>query len=122
MRTASVVCGLLVLAGCGDGGPKRLPVSGTVSFDGTPIAKGEILFTAPGQAPDAAPIVDGKFTAQVQPGKKRVEIRASKQVGESDMGPIMEGYIPARYNESSELEADITAARQDLEFKLTSNK
>ncbi len=125
MRVATLLCGLccLLMVGC-DSGPKKVPVSGTVTFDGTPVGTAdvlaEIIFTAPGQPPDAIRFADGKFTVQVQPGKKRVEIRHSRKVGENEMGAIMEQYIPDRYNDKSELEADITAARSDLEFKLTS--
>jgi predicted small lipoprotein YifL len=31
-------------AGCGDGGPKRLPVTGTVTYGGRPFQKGLITF------------------------------------------------------------------------------
>jgi len=33
-------------AGCGTRGPALVPVSGSVTFDGTPVETGEILFRA----------------------------------------------------------------------------
>ena len=34
----------LILAGCGDSGPAEYDVTGSVTLDGQPIEKGEILF------------------------------------------------------------------------------
>ena len=47
-----------VCLGCGkDGGPARYAVEGTVTFDGKPLAEGEIIFvpSPSGPQPDAGP-------------------------------------------------------------------
>ena len=87
---------------------------------GALIALVAALAFAGGAAAKSFSLPAADVTVQVQPGKKRVEIRHSRKVGENEMGAIMEQYIPDRYNDKSELEADISAARSDLEFKLTS--
>ena len=58
----------------------------------------------------SAPIADGRYSVEVETGKMRVEITASRIVpgkfsyakGEKD--PVGEKYIPARYNSRSELD------------------
>jgi len=114
------------ITGCGK---DAHTVSGTVTYDGTPLPDGDILFIDPENkvAPDAGKIKDGKFSVAVKPGKKKVEIRASKMqplpggkkgaMGETET-PV--DYIPDRYNTKSELTADISGGSSSLEFKLLS--
>src|SRR5215216_4725832 len=81
-----LACSLAALTGCGgsNGQPvaKRFKVEGIVTLDGAPLPSGSIGFVTPGEV-DPAEIVDGKFTAEVREGEKRVEIRAFKN-GEPD--------------------------------------
>ena len=110
--------------GCGDDGTCK--VTGTVTWNGQPLPNGDIIFNdVEGvKGPDAAKIKGGRFTAQVKPGKKRVEIRASREVPEkrTPMGPYYEDYIPPRYNKETELTADVTPDRPNqLEYKLEGN-
>jgi hypothetical protein len=108
--------GACVVAGAiGCGGRETLEVSGGVTFDGKPVERGEISFVpTAGGAPDGGVIEQGKFQFQARPGSKRVEIRGSRPVpparqSNSEMGPMYEDYIPARYNDQSTLTADVTA-------------
>ena len=75
------VCGglLLLTAGCG----AACSVTGTVTFDGQPVANGDITFLpADGKGPVAAAhISSGAFTvAEITPGPKIVQITAVKVV------------------------------------------
>jgi hypothetical protein len=68
MRRWVVCVGVLAVAfaaGCGESGPKRYRVSGTVTFNGQSVPSGEIVFT-----PDTAQQNSGpQGTAQIKDGK-----------------------------------------------------
>jgi len=114
------------LAGCDDGvaEPKLTKVSGTVSLDGAPMKEGEITFSEPAKgAVDTIKVVDGKFEGQVQPGEKRVEIRAYRPGTPNtamygpDAKASPENYIPAKYNSESTIKASISEdGASGLEF------
>lgn len=115
---------LLAAVGCGAGDGK-VPVTGVVTFDGSPMPDGYVTFTPEGGGtPAAAPIAAGKFEFAVKPGAHRVEIEASHFVGEKN--PIMglqprEQYVPARYNSETTLRADVKAGDENaFTFDLTS--
>ena len=105
------------LIGCGPAAPKQSKVSGTVKFDGAPLAKGEIIFaSATGGAPSMAAVNDGKFELEATVGKNRVEVRAmrvSKTAPKNIGGPGSESagrdenYIPDRYNDNTTLSAEV---------------
>jgi len=120
-----------VIVGCGSSGLDTQPVSGKVTFDGQPIAEGRILFRGTGSDPRAfsAEIKDGQYQMEAMAGKVRVEITASRPVpgkfDESNPGekvPVGEMYIPARYNSQSELSAEVTAGKNELNFDLTAGE
>jgi len=119
--------GLVTLAGCGGTNSqpvaKRIKVEGVVTLDGAPLPSGSIGFVAPGEV-DPAEIVDGKFTAEVREGEKRVEIRAFKNGEPDSMNPgqfIQQNYLPPKYGDQSELKATIDpAAGKELKFELRS--
>jgi hypothetical protein len=118
------LCLGLVGCGSGEGQPvaKRVKVQGMVTLDGAPLAAGSIGFIAPGET-DPAEIVDGKFTAEVREGEKRVEIRAYKNGAPDTLNPgtfMQENFLPARYNDQSELKANITPQPTELKFELRS--
>ncbi len=58
------------VVGCGtqDGAPPYANVSGTVTYNGKPLAKGHITFSTDGRPPAAMDIVDGKFAGQAMVG------------------------------------------------------
>lgn len=70
---------LLTLFGCFVGcGESQGTVKGTVTVNGQPLKKGEIVFSPPsGGTPVGAPIVDGKYAAKMQPGEQVVLITES---------------------------------------------
>src|SRR5690242_12065598 len=98
----ALLCCLLLLSGCGPKEAKRYPVSGTVKFNDGVLPDGHlVLMSTDGSAPDAGPIKDGKFSFNALPGKKKVEITATREAGPVDpsMGaPPKKQYIAPQYN------------------------
>jgi len=125
-RAAPLLCCLAALAGCGPGGPRTVPVSGSVTFAGQPVADGEIAFrSADGvTASWAGPIVAGRYALNSTVGPKRVEIIAVRpkrgaKPKASGEGVINEMYIPDRYNLESELAAEVTeSGPNEFDFRL----
>jgi hypothetical protein len=116
---------LVSLLGCGGSGPRTVPVSGEVSFDGTPVMEGDILFRPadPAVAPEGGKITKGRYQCQAKPGPQRVEIRASRpEPGPpGPMGPVYKDYIPAEYNSKSILKADVSpSGKNQFPFHLQS--
>ena len=121
----SLLClSVVVLAGCGSSGPETCTVTGTVTWNGSPLAQGNILFTSEdGKGlPDPGVIKEGKYRLEVKPGKKKVEIHADREVGEPD--PVMgarprRSFIPAEYNTNTKLTAKVAPdGKNDFPFKL----
>ena len=120
-----VTCFLTCVLGCGGDG--KYPVSGTVTWEGTPIPaehNGHITFMPldTSVTPDACAIgADGKYSLRSSPGKKKVEILISRPSGKKveamGMAPE-EMYIPRKYNEESELEIDVKAESNSFDFDL----
>ncbi|PQO44862.1 hypothetical protein [Blastopirellula marina] len=119
-RALSAAIVLLIaaaLTGCGDSGPKRYAVDGTVTYEGELLPEGEIIFfpSEEGGTPDAGPIKDGKFSFRSLPGEKKVQITAARQHPTKTIPgptpdvrmPAMEQYIPERYNTATELTANV---------------
>jgi hypothetical protein len=131
----------LALAGCSastdpvDTLPRK-GVTGTVTLDGQPLAQGKIVFEpAPGSqgpgGPTTADITDGKYTIEKAlgpvPGKYKVSISSRPSI---KFGPGQEPgtrpkldpeKVPAQYNTTSTLTADITdASVNTANFELTS--
>jgi hypothetical protein len=118
---------LAVFTGCSDG-PQRMPVKGTVSLDGQPLATGSLLMTPLKKGPVAGcDIKNGRFEMSGErgpgPGEYRVEITAYRPTGkklyDSDFNAsteTLEPIVPARYNAASELTATVSAETEN-EFK-----
>ena len=111
--------------GCGSDG--MVVASGSVSFDGRPLADGAISFYPfdKSVAPQGGRIRDGRFQLRCRPGRYRVEILASRvKEGAKESTPGMtplEQYIPSRYNDTSTLEAEVsTKSQQQFTFDLRS--
>jgi hypothetical protein len=100
-------------------------VTGTVTLDGEPLKTGNIRFDpADGRTSTSDAIIkDGKFTAKVPPGDKRVSISSPKVVGKKKMydtpeSPVIDltdEILPKRYNANSELKLTVKAGKQDPE-------
>lgn len=69
---------LACLAGCSDTGRRNTSVSGTVTLDGVPVKAGQVdlEITEEGDLPSGSPIVNGSYSLQSTPGRKRVRISA----------------------------------------------
>ena len=136
---AALLFGLSLL-GC-SGKSSDCTVSGTVMFDNQPVPDGDIVFRDAEDkvAPGTGKIKDGKFTFPVKPGKKKVQIFATRLMkvppektdalppgipgmpGAKSQTERPLNYIPMRYNTTTELTADVTAdGPNQYEFKLTS--
>lgn len=112
---------LLTLAtacvGCGGGdGLGRVPVTGTVSYEKAPIATGNITFRPedPAVQSETLDVKDGKFSGNLIPGKKIVEVRSyevvtpnlpadSPEAGSS----FKKQLLPAKFNDNSELTVEV---------------
>lgn len=128
-RISAFLLSAAVLTGCGgDSGPRKVAVSGTVTFDGKLVDSGEIVLRpATGNDPaGAGQIVAGKFECMVTPGTKKVYITAWREVGgpkegleTGESGGESEQYIPTIYNDESELTTEIAAdGSDDVVFEL----
>lgn len=105
-------------------------VAGTVTLDGQPLKIGTIRFVPVDDrtAPADAPILDGKFTAKVPLGEKRVTISAPKVTGKRKMydtpdSPtvdIVDELLPDQYNRKSTLTFTVKPGEQQLSFDLKS--
>jgi|GEM_PF-488317 len=110
-------------------GPKKGAVSGQVTLDGKPLAEGQLLLVdATGDPPRqyVADIRNGAFECDATPGEKIVQIRAFREGKEASGSPgspdSFVQYLPARYNDQSELRATIKLeGANKLEFALQSN-
>lgn len=89
MRTLSAglfLASALLLAGCGDSGPKRYAVSGTISIKGKPIPLGNITFVPqePGGMGGGSAVTDGKYAIAQEvgltAGKYKVRLSAPDRV------------------------------------------
>jgi hypothetical protein len=93
---------MFIALGCGGGpsGPKRYPISGTVTREGIPVDSGNIIFIPKGNGVAAAAIIkDGKyrFTAKdgVPAGSYKVQItqdplRDPNFKGKKNEAPLLE--------------------------------
>jgi hypothetical protein len=110
----SVVC-----LGCGSSDDGREALSGTVNFQGKPLAQGSIEFAAKdGSSQTGATIADGKFSVPASkglaPGSYTVRIYASSET-ESEPGPpgpesmrqVAKELIPAEFNSNSTLTREV---------------
>lgn len=119
---------LIALIGCGkESGPEKVSVSGTVSFDGTPVEDGEIIFEpTDGRTPFAGKITAGKFSTMVLPGEHKVRITATRDDPSKTIPGIEPGttvkakkqYIPVNYNKTTELIRNVGDDGAEFTFDL----
>ncbi len=128
--------GIVALLGAtfvwGCGGDKLPTVKGKVTLDGQPLENGAISFVpADGATATAGGVItNGEYSIEVPPGPKKVEITASKVVGQrpayegdpnSPMIDITESIIPPRYNTQTELTREVQPGENTFDFDLTSS-
>ena len=123
----ALAVGILSLAGCGDGGPNMVPVSGVVLLDGQPLDYGHIQVIPADWRPASGQIgKDGRFTlTTTEPndgcavGTHQVAILA----GESITAETTRWHAPAKYADiqTSNLTVNITGPTDDLKIELQSD-
>lgn len=127
VRTRPMFVPLVVVlaAGCGDGRPTRVPVSGRVLIDGKPLEAGNIRFHAAANRPASAKIEsDGRFklsTYEFGDGCVVGELPISV-VGSKLINPhTMRWFAPKKYASvgSSGLTFDVTGPTDSAEIQLT---
>jgi len=137
--TAVGTCALCLVVGCGGGNP--CSVGGQVTFDGQPIEDGNIRLDPIEEslgASGAAKITGGKYSIPqdkgMLAGKHQVRISATRSTGRMvPVAEVLEGepqemreeiiqYIPARYNQESELTVELAPGENTKDFDLQSDK
>jgi hypothetical protein len=135
-----LACGVLPLSlGCGGSyeGPKRIPVAGTVTFDGQPLSEGHITFVPEGgdQRQATGVIANGQFNIPEEMGPNvgsyKVRIIATESAGADDAAAAEVGadmtdelatggqqLIPPIYNDQTTLTAKIREGMEPLTFDL----
>ena len=136
VRTVATVVAAMLLAvtpGCGPRGRRLdlLPVSGTVTLDGKPLADGriEVRMIDGDRRGFGGPILQGRFQIDMLAGTYSVVITAWRDTGRIDRtsnpgyeSPIREMYIPARYNERSDLTAEVLRDQKNVvDFSLATS-
>lgn len=126
---------VLLLAGCA-GAIEKVPVSGAITYDGEPVATGQIVFQSKaGGRTEVSIINEGKYSIPEQygltPGEYVVKITGDRPTGETaktdsfvtaDVSrEIQEQFIPAKYNAASQLSVTIEPVAQAThDFSLSS--
>lgn len=122
----AVLCTVGTLAGCDDGKPQRVPVSGTVLIDGKPLTLGTVrMYPASGGRPASGEIgPDGRFsmtTFQLNDGavvgENRVEIRAVEALSDTKA----KWHAPQKYAtaDTSGLTISVDEPMDELELSIT---
>jgi hypothetical protein len=126
-RFMQLGCALMILAtaGCGDGRPKRVPVSGRVTIDGKPLETGFVQFVPEGDRPATGKLgPGGRFTLTTYDkedgcvlGMHSVSVAANKSLDPT----TTQWFAPKKYirTATSGLTIEITGPRDDVEIKLT---
>ena len=147
VATLVLGCFLGTVAGCGGEASKRAAVKGKITIDGAPLPNGVIEFLPldkqSGQ-PGGSAIETGQYAISAEQGllvgAYQVQIRADRPTGKKawdGMGDErwpaskknfveqMESYVPARYNDRTELRAKIESGKvnvYDFDLQLGSKK
>lgn len=128
VATALVALGTTLLVGCSDTGTAYVPVSGVVTFDGTPVADATVSFTLlegpdgeqpSGTAPVASGMTDnsGRYSLEsFTPNRERVEGAAvgthrvsirteviEEPEGDVEAKVVRQEMLPAKYHDDTEL-------------------
>jgi len=138
--------------GCQQGGdkPAYANVSGTVTYNGQPIEKGQITFASDGRPPSTTEIIGGKFNGQAVIGSNKIMVSAKRKgadttklpkgaegqikgykeymKGKSDPGageidPGMVEYIPPEWgSESKQVRVVEAGGANEFKFEITGPK
>jgi hypothetical protein len=99
----SALAACMLLVGCGDDRPLRVPVSGKVLIDGKPLTHGFVRFIPSGARPSGGKLDEqGHFKLScfegedgAVPGKHRVEIAANEALSSTKV----RWHAPKKYND-----------------------
>ena len=121
----AVLFAILAAAGCGDGRPARVPVSGQVLIDGQPLTHGYVRFTpANSRASTGQLDSQGRFTLTCFEsgdgaviGTHKVSVMAQEPIGQESI----KWHAPKKYAdpETSNLTQQITAPTDSIVINLT---
>ncbi len=108
----AVALGLSAAAGCGPVEPKPVPVSGTVTLDGQPLADGFLYFkTMETGGLERFDVSGGTFQGTALPGNRRVEVIVNQPkmvVIDGARVEVPDNIIDPKFNLESGLIADVT--------------
>ncbi len=85
----------VLVAGCGQSGPKLYPVTGTVSYQGKPLPLGTVMFV-PKEGPPSKPATidaNGRYELEVVAGPSAVAVTAMPPRPGGRIDPTVEGGI-----------------------------
>jgi hypothetical protein len=126
-RLSIVACTVIALAGCSDGRPTRVPVSGTVLIDGQPLTRGHVKFVPTNGRPSLGKIgEDGKFNLTCFDGSDgailgthRVQVSSNRIISNTKI----EWFAPSKYADfrTSGIEVVVVEPVEDLPIELTSD-
>jgi hypothetical protein len=122
---AAAMCCLL---GC-ERRAKTVHIHGLITFEGKPIEKGVVTFLpSDGRGRTGAGLIaDGRYSAEIPPGPKQVQIQGFRIVGRQHAEPanpnsrmidVQEQVLPDRYNTNSTLTCEITPGGSSQDFSL----
>ncbi len=134
--TCCLMC--VCLVGCGQSGPERIAVSGTVLVDGQPLRAGSVQFIPAGETrgPAAsAAVKDGKFELPANDGPlkgtQRIEVIVQKelpfaidddaafaQASQNGRVPITPTSSAVAFRDPSQQQMDLKQSASDLKFEL----
>ncbi|QEG36461.1 hypothetical protein [Bythopirellula goksoeyrii] len=124
-RWFTILLAVIVIAGCSDGRPERVPVSGTVLINGQPLTSGNIKFVPSNGRPSGSKIdeqghfnltcYDGNDGALL--GKHQVQVSSNRIISDSKI----EWYAPKKYADfrTSGIEIEVTEPIEGLEVELS---
>lgn len=110
--------GLLFLAAaCSRSGPPTYPVAGTVTWNGSPLAEGDMVFEPidGSVAPNHGKVLNGRFSFPAHAGKKWVRIYATRE-GEYDhemQARARHQFLPEHCNAKTTLEAEVISGGEN---------
>ncbi len=120
-----LICLLVLLAGCGQDRPDRVPVAGQVLIDGEPLTYGVVMFVPPNDRPSSAALDNtGRFQLTCFDegdgavlGMHRVAVTAVEPLGPGKQ----RWHAPRAYVDyhTSGLSAEITGPTDDLVIELS---
>lgn len=116
---------IILMMGCSDGRPARVPVSGEVLIDGKPLKSGYIRFVSAEHRPSQGYLdVNGRFTLSCFEdndgaviGEHKIEIRGTEMVNPQ----LMRWHAPKKYadQQTSGLVQEITGPTDKIVINLT---